>query len=148
MTTSPGTTTTGTTPLRVASDEPAGWTGWISFAAAMLFVIGTLSCIAGLAALLRDESYFAADGQLLVFDYTSWGWIHLALGLLLIAVGVGLSTGAAVARIAAVIVVGLNLVAQFTWMSASPWWSAVMITIDILVIYAILVHGGELRRTD
>jgi hypothetical protein len=133
-------------PLRAVSDEPSGWVGWIAFAAAMLVVIGALSSIAGLTALLRDESYFAVNGELLVLDYTSWGWIHLVLGVLLMVVGVGLSTGSTLARVVAVVVVGLNLLAQFTWMSVSPWWSAVMIALDILVIYAIIVHGGIGRR--
>jgi fumarate reductase subunit C len=134
--------------LRGPTSGPSGWTGWVAFAAAMMVVVGILSVIAGFGALLRDQSYFTANGRLLVFDYTAWGWIHLVIGVLLMIVGVALYSGSTVARIAAVVVVGLNLIAQFTWIDSAPWWSLTMIAIDVLVIFALVVHGGELRNAD
>jgi hypothetical protein len=131
------------------SSETTGWTGWVAFAAAMMAIVGILSVIAGLGALLRDQSYFATNGgRLLVFDYTAWGWIHIIIGVLLILVSVGLFSGSTVARAAAIVVVGLNLIAQFTWIDSAPWWSVTMIAIDVLVIYAIVVHGRELHEAD
>jgi hypothetical protein len=131
------------------SGNASGWVGWVAFAATMLVVIGILSVISGLAALLRDESYFTtANGRLLVFDYTTWGWIHIVIGVILAGSGVALYRGSLLARIVAVVAVGLNLIAQFTWVDAAPWWSVIMIAIDVTVIYAIIVHGGELREAD
>jgi fumarate reductase subunit C len=134
--------------MRWSGSEPSGWTGWVAFAAAMIVIVGILSVIAGLGALLRDHSFFATNGQLLVFDYTAWGWIHIIIGVLLVVVGVGLYSGSPAARVAAIVVVGLNLIAQFTWIDSAPWWSLTMIAIDVAVIYALVVHGGELREVD
>lgn len=120
------------------------WVGWILFAACILIVNGMFTIIEGLAGIFRDETFFAG-GQVLVFDYTAWGWIHLILGICLVAVGIGLYSGSTFARVAALVLVTLNLLAQFTWIGAYPWWSLIAITLDVLVLYALVVHGDELN---
>ena len=119
----------------------SGWVGWILFAACILLITGVLSIVEGLAGILRDETFFA---EVLVFDVRAWGWIHLLIGIGLILVGIGLYVGNRYARVAGVVVVMLNLIAQFTWIDASPWWSVIVITLDVLILYALVVHGGEL----
>jgi hypothetical protein len=127
---------------------PSGWVGWIAFAATMMLIVGVLGVIEGLAALLRDEDYFFVSGEraLLTFNLTSWGWIHLILGLVVILTGVLLLKGSATGLILGTIVVGLHLIAQFAWIAAYPWWSAIVIALDILILWAIIVHGGELLQ--
>ncbi len=132
-------------PAQPMQGGPAGWTGWILFAAAMIIIAGMFSVVEGLAGIFRDEQFFAANGQVLVFDYTAWGWIHLLIGLAMIAVGFGLYRGSVVARAGAVVIVGLNLLAQFAWISAHPWWSLIVIALDVVIIYALIVHGGEIE---
>jgi hypothetical protein len=128
-----------------AGSQPAsGWTGWIIFAASILIVNGLFGAIEGLAGIFRDKSYFAVNGEVLVFDYTAWGWIHLIIGILLVLIGVALFRGSMAARVAGIIIVGFNLLAQFIWIGASPWWSLIAITFDILILYALIIHGGEL----
>ena len=34
---------------------------------------------------------------------------------------------------------------NMAFLAAYPVWSAIMIAVDVLVIYAIIVHGGELK---
>jgi hypothetical protein len=132
--------------LRPASSQPTGWIGWILFAAAILIVNGTVTTIQGLAGIFRDEQYFVSNGgQVLVWNLTAWGWIHLILGVLLIIVGVLLAQGSQGARLIAIVVVGLHLVAQFTWLGAYPFWSLILITLDILVLNALVVHGSEIE---
>ena len=80
-----------------------------------------------------------------MFDITSWGWIHLIIGLAMVGVGILLMRGSTFARVIAIALVALNLVTQFTWTTVYPFWAMIMIAIDILVIYALVVHGGELR---
>ena len=122
-----------------------GWVGWLIFAAILLVINGALTAIQGLAALFRDESYFLTDsGHLLTFNFTTWGWIHLIIGLALIAIGVMLIRGSFVATVLTGVVVAINLVSQFAWIGAYPWWSLTVIAVDILILYAIFVHGGEL----
>ena len=130
-----------------AGRRVTGWVGWIVFAASVMMIGGVCAIISGLAGIFRDEVYFSSGGgELLVFDYTAWGWIHLIFGVCLLIVGTMLLGGSAFARVIAILLVGLNLVAQFAWINATPWWSIVMIALDLLVLYALAIHGGELRE--
>ena len=128
-------------------DEPAtGWVGWIMFAAVFMMIIGAMNAIQGLAALFRDEAYWVTlGGNVLAFDVTTWGWIHLIFGILLVVVGVLLMRGSTFARVLGVILVALNLIAQFSWTTIYPFWALVAIIIDVLIIYALVVHGRELK---
>jgi hypothetical protein len=122
-----------------------GWVGWIIFAAVFMITIGVLNAIQGLAALFRDETYFAVgEDGLLTLDWTSWGWIHLIFGILLIVVGALLLQGSTLARVVGVVLVSLNLIAQFGFVAAFPFWSLILIAADILILYALIVHGREL----
>ena len=78
-------------------------------------------------------------------DYTGWGWAHLIIGLIVVFAGLGLFTGQTWARIVAVMLAMFSAVANLAFLSAYPIWSTIMIVVDILVIYAVLVHGD--RRT-
>jgi hypothetical protein len=127
-------------------NQPAGWTGWIMFAAALLMVSGLIGIVEGLTGIFRDAAFFA-DGTLVVFDYTAWGWIHLIIGILLLVIGTALWRGSQAARVIAIVLVILHLLANFTWLSTNfPWWSLIAIAINLLVLYALIVHGDEAMR--
>lgn len=129
--------------------EPAtsGWVGWIYFAAVMMVLAGTLSAIHGLIALVNDEwVVFTERGGDVYLDLTQWGWVHLIMGIIVVLAGFGLLTGNILARAAAVIVAGLSLVANFLWLPVFPVWAIIVIVLDILVLWAVIVHGGELRE--
>jgi hypothetical protein len=127
----------------VNSGGTTGWYGWIAFAATIMIINGGFNLIQGLVALVDDEWYVATANGLVTFDLTAWGWIHLLFGLLLIAVGFALFTEQVWATIAAIIIVSLNMFSQFAFMSAYPVWSIIAIAVDVLVLWALLVHGGE-----
>ena len=127
-----------------AQRTPTGWVGWVIFASCILIVNGAFTIFQGLAGIFRDAVFFDGD-QLLVFDLTAWGWIHLLLGILLVAVGVALYQASGLARVVAIIVVMVHLLGQFAWIGAYPWWSLIAITLDLLILYALIVHGDELR---
>ena len=74
--------------------------------------------------------------------------IHIIFGALVALVGAALLKGATWARVVGTILVGLNLIAQFAWLPAYPVWAVVLIAMDILILWAILVHGGEARDLD
>jgi hypothetical protein len=127
--------------------EPTGWVGWIVFAAVMMIMIGILHAIEGFVAIFKDSYYLVAkSGLVLTMDYTAWGWTHLILGLVIAGTGAALFTGRMWARIVGVIVAGLSILASFSFASAYPLWAITLIAIDILVIYALVVHGREMRE--
>ncbi|GAA4052133.1 DUF7144 family membrane protein [Nonomuraea soli] len=120
-----------------------GWVGWIWFAGMMIIMAGLFNLVSGLYAIIDDELYVTTRKGLLLFDLTGWGWVHLILGVLLVITGIAVSIGKNWARLIAVILVMLNALTQLTWIMVNPWWSLVVIAIDVLVLYALIVHGKE-----
>jgi hypothetical protein len=122
------------------------WVGWLWFAAVMMVMAGLANAMYGLVALFNDAYYAVGPQGMLVFDLTQWGWILLVVGTLAVIVGVSLFTGALWARIMAVVLTSLNAIAQMGFMSAYPVWALVAISVDIIVIWAVIVHGGEVAQ--
>jgi len=125
-----------------ASRPPAGgeYSGWAAFAGVMMVILGTLNAFWGLAAIVNDEIVVVGGNGALIFDITTWGWIHLLLGMIVAVIGLGLITGNAAARVAGIFVVALNAIAQIVWFPAAPLWSFLMIVIDIVIIYQLTVN--------
>ena len=113
--------------------------GWIGFAAIVMLIVGFLDFFEGLIAVIRGQYYVVHGNQLIVFDTTTWGWLTLIWGILLVLAGFGLWTGAGWARWFTIVVVGLNILGQLSWLGASayPLWSLVIITLNIIVLYAL-----------
>jgi hypothetical protein len=120
-----------------------GWLGWIWFAGIMMIVMGSFNAIEGLVALFRGEYYVVTEEQVLVFDITSWGWITLLIGILVALAGGALLSGAAWARVVAVVLAVINAVAQLAFVSVHPLWSTIVIALCVTVIWAVVVHGPE-----
>jgi hypothetical protein len=127
------------------STRPSGaWAGWITFAAVILTLIGTLNAIQGFIALFDDGFFIARrEDDLLLVDYTAWGVIMLGWGVLLVAAGLSVAAGKGWARWFAVLIACLNVIAQIGFLSAYPIWSAIMILLDILVIFALTARWDE-----
>jgi hypothetical protein len=126
--------------------EPTGWLGWIVFAGTMMMLLGCFHAMAGLVALFKDEYYLVSQSGLVVdVDYTAWGWTHLILGIVIACAGAGLFAGATWARFVAVIFASVSALVNVAFLAAYPLWSAIMIAVDILVIYAVTAHGREAK---
>ena len=130
---------------RVPPRAPTGWTGWITFAGVLMVIAGGLNALYGLIGILNDEWVVWGNRADLYLDLTQWGWVHLILGLVVLFSGIGLFSGNVLARSIAVIVASISLFVNFFFIPAYPVWALVVITIDILVIWAVTVHGGEMR---
>jgi hypothetical protein len=126
-----------------------GWVGWILFAGTMLVLVGIFHVIQGFVALFRDEVYVVGKRGLVVnVDYTAWGWVHIIGGLVAVLAGFCLMRGQLWARILAVVVALASAVVNVAFLPAYPLWSAMMIGLDVLVIWAVTVHGSEMRTPD
>jgi hypothetical protein len=121
----------------------AFWSGWILFAGIMMLLIGAYNLLQGLAAIFSDDYYLVAEEELLVFDFTAWGWIMLAWGVVLCLVGFGLAAGRPWSRWAGIVVVGLNAVAQAAFLSAFPLWSILVVGLCVLVLFALAARWDE-----
>jgi hypothetical protein len=126
--------------------DPTAWTGWVVFASFMMILLGAFQAIEGLVAIFDDGFYRVTESGLVVnVDYTVWGWTHLLLGALILISGIGVLAGNLAARTVGVILAGLSALVNLVFIEAYPVWSVIIITVDVLVIYALIVHGRELR---
>ena len=115
----------------------------IVFAAILMIMAGIFQALAGLVAIFDNEFYLATRNYLFQFDATAWGWIHLILGLIVGFAGWGLLTGRTWARVVGIILAVLSAIANFLFIPYYPFWSLLIIALDIFVIWAIAAHGGE-----
>ncbi|MEE4024481.1 hypothetical protein V1Y59_15455 [Gordonia sp. PKS22-38] len=106
-------------------------------AAALLFVAGLVAVFQGISALANDELFVVGAEYVYQFDLTTWGWIHLIIGILAIVVAGGLAVGADWARISAIVIASISIIAQFLWLPYYPLWAILIIALDLIVIWAV-----------
>jgi hypothetical protein len=112
-----------------------------------LILLGFFQAIQGLVAIFDPGYYLVGpEGLVVNVDYTAWGWTHLIVGLLAIAAGAGLLMGNTVARVVGVVLAVVSAVLNLAFIAAYPVWSTIVIALDVIVIYAIVVHGRELQN--
>lgn len=126
----------------------SGWAvGWTYFAGFMMIMLGIWHAIAGLSAILKKSIYTTGgqlgDGYFLKFDVSTWGWIHLILGIVIVLAGFWLFTGAVWARTIGVILAILSALAGFGWLPYYPVWGILIVAIAVAVIWALTVHGRD-----
>jgi hypothetical protein len=127
-------------------EEPTGWVGWIFFAAVLMILAGIMNAIHGFIALVNDEWVVWGNRADLYLDLTTWGWVHLLVGIVVFLAGIGLLSGNVLARAIAVIVASVGIIANFLFIPAYPVWALTVIAVNVFVIYALTAHGRELRR--
>jgi hypothetical protein len=126
--------------------QPTGWVGMVLFAGVMLMLLGGFQAIEGLVAIFRDEYFVTTNsGLVLTLDYTAWGWTHLLLGIIAVLAGIGIFLGQMWARVVGIIVAVISALANLMFLPAYPVWGAIMIATDVLVIYALSMHGREVK---
>lgn len=127
---------------RMTSD-PTTWTGWAYFASALLMVVGGMQIVAGLTGIFNADFYQTASSDLLVWGYTTWGWVNLVLGAVAVIAAVGTMVAMAWARMAAVAATVLVMVATVAFMTAFPLWSVVTLVAAGFALYALTMHASE-----
>ena len=130
------------------TDEPAGvGAGWVLFAAIMMMVGGFFAFFEGLAALLRSGRFYHTTAN---YPYggnvTTWGWVVLIGGVIVLLAGVYVMRGALWARIVGITLASLSALANFFFIPFYPFWSIIIITLDIFVIWALAAHGKALAE--
>jgi hypothetical protein len=129
------------------SREPSGWAvGFTVFAAVMMIMVGVFQALQGLIAIFENEFYVATRNYLFEADATTWGWIHLVLGLIVAFAGWGLLSGQTWARVVGITVAALSATANFLFIPYYPFWSLLIIAVDVLVIWALTAHGRQLKE--
>ena len=122
------------------------WVGWIAFAGVLMVILGALHAFQGLVAIFKDEYFLVSSSGLAVkFDFTTWGWVQLVVGIVVAVAGVCVMAGQVWARAVGVLLASLSLLANVAFLAAYPLWSLIMIAVDIVIIMALTVHGQDIR---
>jgi len=130
------------------AEETSGWAaGFILFAAMMMIMAGLFQALAGLVAIFENEFYVATRNYLFQFDATTWGWIHLIVGVIVALAGWGLLAGRTWARVVGITLAVVSAIANFLFIPYYPFWALTVIALDIFVIWALAAHGRELQHT-
>ncbi|WP_432479883.1 DUF7144 family membrane protein [Nocardioides sp. GXQ0305] len=127
-------------------DDAMGYDGGSAgsiFAGTILSVVGLFQFFEGLSAVLKDDVYVTTPNYVYQFDLTAWGWLHLIVGAVALAVGVAILMGQAWAMVVGIILATLSLLMQFLFIPWQPIWALVIIAVDIAVIWALAARLGE-----
>ncbi|MEV8362122.1 DUF7144 family membrane protein [Streptomyces niveus] len=134
------------TPRRKGQGGTAWASGGAMFAGVLLFVDGVLAVLNGVVALARDSVFTLSGSYTYQFTLTSWGWIHLVVGAVLILTGLGIIRGVPFARPLGVGVAAISVVANFMWLPYQPVWAVITIAIGVFVIWSLLTDRPRPAR--
>jgi hypothetical protein len=119
----------------------------VVFAASLLGVAGTFNVIDGIAAVARSH-VFIASARYVIGDLRTWGWVALILGVLQLLAMLGVLAGNQAARWFGVAVIGLNAIAQMFFIPAYPFWSLMIVAVDVVALWGLCAHGSRENIPD
>jgi hypothetical protein len=127
--------------------QPGGRSAWASggvvFAGVLMLIEGLFGILNGIAAIANDDVYAGIGDYVFEFDLTTWGWIHLILGVLVAVTGWGILKGADWARGLGVGLAALVVILQFIWLPYQPLWAVISIAVGVFVIWALCTDHGR-----
>lgn len=131
----------------VQPTDMTAWVGLVAFAGVMMLLLGMFHVVEGFVALFREEVYQVGYTELTVHvDWSTWGWVHLIAGVVVMAAGIGLFTGQTWARVAAVVLAMISAILNIGFLAAYPVWGVLMIGLNVLIIWAVTMHGAEVKE--
>src|SRR5215216_5858977 len=117
------------------------YSGLVIFAAVMLFIVGILNIIWGIAA-IDDSKFFIQDHKYILSKLNAWGWITTIIGALQLLAGFSLWSGGLYGRLMAILFDSLSALAALLSIPAYPFWSLAIFALDIIVIYQVSLYGA------
>ena len=125
-------------------DRPKGWVVGLSlFAGVLMIITGVVNAMEGIVALVRNDVYVATPRYIFAFDLTTWGWIQLILGIIVLAAGFGVITGRLWGRVVGIIIAALTILANFAFIPYYPIWSLLIVAFNVFVIWALCVYDRD-----
>lgn len=132
--------------------DAATGSGWVTFGGFLFFVVGIFHVIDGIAALSKSHVFGIGLGSGINHDglfanIHFWGVVLLIIG------GVGIYAGYAIldrqetGRVIGIVLAGLGILAQLMFYTPNWLWPLVMVALWTVILYALIVHGDEFRRS-
>jgi hypothetical protein len=134
--------------MESARKDRSGDSGWAAFAGCVMFIVGSLDALWGLGGILNDDVVVVGGHGTIIADITTWGWVHLVLGVAVAVTGVGLLLGRGVARVTAVFLLSLSAISHIVWFTATPLWAFLLIVRDVVIIYQLTARWGQQAYWD
>ncbi|MEV4944349.1 hypothetical protein [Streptomyces sp. NPDC053755] len=136
-----------TAPRKPGTGAGAAWAaGGTLFAGVLMLVIGIMDVFQGIAGIAQDDIYADIGDYVFEFNLTTWGWIHLILGIIVAVTGFAILRGSDAGRVAGLTLAVLNAVAHFLFIPYQPWWSLLSIAVSIFVIWALATYDDAPGR--
>jgi hypothetical protein len=111
--------------------------GTTTFAGAMLCTVAVFQILEGISAISKDKVYAVTPHYAYQFDLTSWGWIHVVIGAIALATGIGILLGQTWGRVTGIVIAVVSAVVNFMWLPYYPVWATVILAFNGLVIWAL-----------
>ena len=131
-------------PVDDTVQTSGGAVGLTAFAGILMFLLGGWWIIAGFVAIVNDDFFVVTQEWIFQFSTTSWGWTHLILGIVVLLASFGLFTGAVWARTVGVILAVISGLVAFAWLPYYPVWAILFVTMSVLTVWALTVHGRDI----
>lgn len=123
-----------------SQDVSVRGTGGAIFAGTLLIIGGSLWMLEGLAGIVKGTSYIESTNYWITTSASTWGWVHLIGGLIALAAGFGVFSGAGWARWLGILIASASVIVNFAFIPLAPWWALTLIFIDLWVIHSLFVH--------
>jgi hypothetical protein len=117
--------------------------GWILFAWLMLLVAGVMGVFDGIVALSNANFFHRVGAHYVGSSLATWGWVALILGIVTILASISVMRGTEWGRWFGIIIAGLGVIIQLTWIPIVPFWALFIMFLDVLVVYGLAVYGGD-----
>jgi len=108
-----------------------------TFAAILLALVAIFQILDGIAAIASDQVYVKGIDYTYKLDVTSWGWIHLVIGLVALATAIGILMGQVWGRIMGIVIASVSVISNFMFLPYYPFWSLTVIAFDVFIIWAL-----------
>ena len=124
--------------------------GAVLSAGVLLLLAGIWQALLGFVALFKDNDTLFIVGQkwIFSFDVTAWGWIHLIIGAALFLVGIFVLRGKLWAAVVGIGIAGVSAVANFLWLPYYPIWAILIISLDVIIIWALATRRETIHMFD
>ncbi len=127
------------------NNTSSGWVGWVYFAGILLLIQAFFQALIGFVSFTRSDLFVVAENNALFFDFTAWGWVHLILAIVLLTAGFSVINGGLWGRTIGVIFGIISFFINIAFLPAYPVWLTIAAVLDLIIIYALIVHGREAR---
>ena len=118
--------------------------GWLFFAGTILGLAGIMRILDGIWALRYDGAVpEGLQDAVLGHDLDTYGWVWIAVGVLLILVSIGIVQRSQLSRWIGYLGAVILAISATVWLPYYPVWSLIYIAIAVMVFYALARYGGR-----